>query len=308
MPLVPRAERDILRLKPVVNAIVNPTNTRGAMGAGLALALREAFPPAYYEDFVKACKDEKVKIGKLHTWTDPANGFILINLPTKDHFADPSKIEYVKRGLRSLRTYLSERPLMSIVMPMLGCGLGQLDEKEVEALNYEYLDDLPNIIHVSRWPSAFPDGPPKYLGVIGSRILKDSAYVEECVTAALVKWGLKPEDFAACVSGGADGVDTIACGKSMADESYKDSLAVRLKMRPIIVQADWKKYGRTAGFKRNHALVDIVTHCVAILDERESPSVGTRQALTLVKAWNKSNPDAQITAVAYSYKGPKADG
>lgn len=299
MPIVQRAETDILRLHHLIDGLVNPTNTRGAMGAGLAAAYRTYFGEKMYKDFYSDCQAGKVKLGKVHVWKDAEERIELIHLPTREHFADPSELEILKRSLRSLREFLQHRPFYSIAMPMLGLGLGDLDEQAVIDINMEYLDDLPNIIHASMLPKAFPDGPPKYLAVIGSRCFSGKDFISEKVAQALKEWNLKPEELTGLVSGGAKGVDSVACGSHIGDPSYETSLAKDLKVKPIIAQADWKRFGRTAGYKRNATIVDIATHIVAIVDERKVASVGTRQSLKLAKFWNKDHSDHQKLIKAY---------
>jgi O-acetyl-ADP-ribose deacetylase (regulator of RNase III) len=315
MPIVEKPAADILMFKPAVNAFVNPVNCAGAMGAGLALALREHFGEAMHKEYQAKCASKELHIGSLHVWTEEQTSVELINLPTKIHWADPSELEYMKAGLAALRNYLLDRPYHVIVMPMLGCGLGMPQEftdeqkaeriAEITRMNYDYLDDLPNVIIVSRWPRDFikadGDHTPKYLAIVGSRWLNDRDYVEARVERTLSHWGLTWKDFAAIVSGGADGVDTIACGKNMQDETYLTSLAAKHGVKAVIAQAHWTRYSRAAGFRRNVTMGAILTHAVALIDERKKKSVGTRMMVGLIKSWNEKHPDEQKPFMGYSY-------
>jgi O-acetyl-ADP-ribose deacetylase (regulator of RNase III) len=51
----------------------------------------------------------------------------VINFATKDHWRDPSKLEYIERGLVDLRRAILSLESTSVATPALGCGLGQLD-------------------------------------------------------------------------------------------------------------------------------------------------------------------------------------
>lgn len=303
MPVIRRAETDILRLRTVVDGFVNPTNCIGVMSMGLSMAFRNYYGERMFKAFHKDCNEKgRVKIGHVHVWTDPEEKTELLHLPTKRHYADPYEMDYLKRSLRGLREFLSDRPFYAIATPLLGYGLGDLDKDEVEALTYEYLDDLPNPIHICQLPKAFPDAiAPKYLAIAGSRVLTDRAYVKSLVEETLDTWEMKPSDFEGLVSGGAKGVDAIACGTSLKDDSYATSLAAELKMKPIIIQADWDRYGRTAGFKRNTAVADIASHIITTLDERKQKSSGTRHLIRIIEDWNISSPDRKKMLVVGNY-------
>jgi len=303
VPILLRSEADILRLSSITDVYVNPLDLRGHMTTGLAEVLSEHFGGTVREDYEAACKEGKIQIGQLWLWTSTQTSQVLANIPTKRHYADPTDEDHLRRSLQALRTYLQEHPFHRVTMPLLGGALGQMPMDDAETMHREYLDDLPNIIQISLRPATFKDGPPKYLAVIGSRALTDRAYVEETLQKAFVRWSMKPSDFKAMISGGAPrGVDVFACGTSMKDVSYTESIAAKLGMRPIIAEADWKRYGRSAGYKRNTTVADIATHCVACLDERKDPSVGTRQTLRLLRDWNTAYPDKTKPIVAVSYK------
>lgn len=64
----------------------------------------------------KRCKD-----GDLH----------IANLATKDNWAEPSRMEWVDKGLESLARAVKERGLRSVALPMLGAGLGRLSWEDV---------------------------------------------------------------------------------------------------------------------------------------------------------------------------------
>ena len=55
----------------------------------------------------------------------------LINFPSKKHWRQPSKLEWVVEGLKDLRRVIEEKKIASIALPPLGCGNGGLDWNEV---------------------------------------------------------------------------------------------------------------------------------------------------------------------------------
>jgi hypothetical protein len=55
----------------------------------------------------------------------------LINFPTKKHWRQPSRLEWIVDGLKDLRRVVEEKGIQSIALPPLGCGNGGLDWSEV---------------------------------------------------------------------------------------------------------------------------------------------------------------------------------
>lgn len=127
-------------------AIVNPVNTVGVMGKGLALQFKQAYPKNY-KIYREVCEKKALKVGRL-LLIDESNlerSKFIINFPTKTHYAYPSKIEYIELGLKNLVELIEETNLKSIAIPALGCGLGGLKWEEVNALFVKYLSSLENI-------------------------------------------------------------------------------------------------------------------------------------------------------------------
>jgi O-acetyl-ADP-ribose deacetylase (regulator of RNase III) len=103
---------------------VNLVNCVGAMGRGVAEQCRDRWP-AMYEAYRAACRRGLVRPGALHTWDAPG-GAVVVNLPTKRHWREPSRLEDVTAGLAALRDFLSGRGRVSVALPPPGCGHGGL--------------------------------------------------------------------------------------------------------------------------------------------------------------------------------------
>lgn len=123
-------------------ALVNPVNTKGVMGKGLALKFKEKFPDNFYS-YKEQCKQNKLKIGSIHCVN--SDNQIIFNFPTKDDWRSPSKIEYIELGLKTLRESIKISQIKSIAIPALGCGLGGLDWNDVKPLIIEELRGLSNV-------------------------------------------------------------------------------------------------------------------------------------------------------------------
>lgn len=129
--------------------LVNPVNTVGVMGKGIALKFKQVYPEMF-EAYRNHCERGNLQIGQLYLYKTP-NKWIL-NFPTKKHWHNPSRAEYIEAGLAKLRDRCSEMGMTSIAFPALGCGNGELDfETQVRPLMEGYLGRLsvPTFIYLS---------------------------------------------------------------------------------------------------------------------------------------------------------------
>lgn len=138
-------------------ALINTVNTVGVMGKGIALQFKQAFPDVFRE-YDKACKNGEVQVGKMHVV--PTNSLVgpkyVINFPTKKHWKEKSKMNYITEGLNDLKNVIEELEIHSIALPPLGCGNGGLDWKSVKPLIEETFHESPVKVHVYE-----PAGRPK---------------------------------------------------------------------------------------------------------------------------------------------------
>jgi O-acetyl-ADP-ribose deacetylase (regulator of RNase III) len=123
-------------------ALVNPVNTAGVMGAGLAREFKRRYPEMFRE-YAALCANERLAVGKLFFYRAP-DARVIVNLPTKQHWRQPSRLEFVETGLRLFATYYAAFEITAVAFPRLGCGLGGLNwENQVKPLMERYLDPLP---------------------------------------------------------------------------------------------------------------------------------------------------------------------
>ena len=130
-------------------ALVNPVNTVGVMGKGLALAFKNRFP-ANFAAYASACRQGQVQTGRLFV-TEPlelAGPRWIVNFPTKQHWRDPSRMDWIADGLQDLRRFLLEQKVQSIALPALGAGLGGLHWPAVRAEIEAALTDMAVAIRV----------------------------------------------------------------------------------------------------------------------------------------------------------------
>jgi len=133
-------------LEAPTEALVNTVNTVGVMGKGIALMFKEAFP-ANFRAYEQAVRQEKVRVGEmLVTETHALHGpKWLISFPTKQHWRNPSKIDWIVSGLEDLRRVLIENKIESVALPPLGCGNGGLDWNQVRPLIEQALGAVPEL-------------------------------------------------------------------------------------------------------------------------------------------------------------------
>lgn len=122
-------------------ALTNPVNTVGVMGAGLALQFKNRYPQMF-QHYQTACRQKKFVIGQPSLYT--ANTPWILNFPTKVHYKDPSIYPYIENGLIYLRQHYQEWELKSLALPPIGCGLGGLQWDHVRELIFKYLS-LPDL-------------------------------------------------------------------------------------------------------------------------------------------------------------------
>jgi O-acetyl-ADP-ribose deacetylase (regulator of RNase III) len=122
-------------------ALVNAVNTVGVMGKGLALQFKQRFG-ANFAAYRAACERGEVEVGRMFVYDNgkPAQPRYIINFPTKRHWRDPARLEYVTLGLQDLRLQLAALGVRSVAVPALGCGLGGLDWSEVAPLIRQSLE------------------------------------------------------------------------------------------------------------------------------------------------------------------------
>lgn len=129
-------------------------NTQGVMGKGLASRAKYQFPDVYvrYQDL---CKDKTLQIGKpalikressigeeLAQMDDLGESTWFLLFPTKDHWKQPSRIEYIEDGMKWLVEHQRALGIRSLALPALGCGLGGLAWSVVGPLICSYADQM----------------------------------------------------------------------------------------------------------------------------------------------------------------------
>lgn len=131
-------------------ALINPVNTEGIMGKGLAYQFKKRFPNNF-KLYSEKCLNGSFDIGSPLVWINEKNK-IIINFPTKKSWKENSKIEYIRVGLEKLAELLVELSLDSVAIPPIGAGNGKLDWdlvlNEIEKFNNKISDNIKVSVYV----------------------------------------------------------------------------------------------------------------------------------------------------------------
>lgn len=144
-------------LKSDAEALVNTVNCVGVMGRGIALQFKQAFPENN-DEYSKMCSRKKLVIGKVFVFATSSfvNPKFIINFPTKNHWREKSKIEYIEKGLKSLVDEVKRLGIKSISVPPLGCGMGGLSWQIVSSRIRVAFRDLRDVVVYLYEPSGSP--------------------------------------------------------------------------------------------------------------------------------------------------------
>lgn len=125
--------------------VVNTVNTVGVMGKGIAAEFKKRHPEMFVA-YRKLCEQKQLDVGMLWLWRGSDQW--VLNFPTKKHWRNPSKLEYIEAGLKKFVREYERQAITEISFPRLGCGNGGLDWENVRPLMESYLADLPIQVNV----------------------------------------------------------------------------------------------------------------------------------------------------------------
>lgn len=135
-----------------MQTITNTVNCVGIMGKGVALKFKNAHL-ANFADYEQRCRRNEVHPGVPYVFAaDPKRNKpsleLVLNFPTKDHWRNPSRLEWVENGLQVLAAEYRDWGIKSLALPPLGCGNGGLAWSQVWPLIERHLSALPIDIEV----------------------------------------------------------------------------------------------------------------------------------------------------------------
>lgn len=125
--------------------IVNTTNSVGVMGKGVALKFSKKYPKEcelfnLYSKKILARGSPTLLKPKFVPISALFNPKYIMFFPTKIHWKNNSKLEYIERNLPIAFDQLNKRNITSVSFPWPGCGNGNLDKDDVLAIFIKHID------------------------------------------------------------------------------------------------------------------------------------------------------------------------
>jgi O-acetyl-ADP-ribose deacetylase (regulator of RNase III) len=128
-----------------VQTLTNTVNTVGVMGKGIAAEFKSRYPEMFSE-YKERCDRGQFKPGSIWLWKGLDQW--VLNFSTKNHWRNPSRLEYIEKGLLEFRKSYEELGIREIAFPRLGCGNGGLNWDDVRPLMVRHLADLPIAVYI----------------------------------------------------------------------------------------------------------------------------------------------------------------
>lgn len=146
--------------------LVCTVNCQGVMGKGIALGFKKNFPEMFTR-YRETCLYSKTQLkhgGDLWLFRYPdleqftlwdTDGHLntgrqsrVLCFATKEKWRNPSKLEWIERGLQEFVAKYKEWGITSIAFPKLGCSNGGLDWNKVRPLMEKYLGNLDILVEI----------------------------------------------------------------------------------------------------------------------------------------------------------------
>jgi O-acetyl-ADP-ribose deacetylase (regulator of RNase III) len=116
-------------------AFAHGCNCQGAMGAGIAVGVRERYPEMYAE-YRRRCKADPREFNLGDAWLWKANDRPWVfNLGTQEgYWRSRASYEAIETALGRMRDQADKEGVRSIAVPRIGVGLGGLSWRKVRAI------------------------------------------------------------------------------------------------------------------------------------------------------------------------------
>ena len=138
MPIVFEGKANVFTVD--AQTVTCTVNLVGVMGAGVAKEYKRRYPEAF-KNYRTAC-NRGFKIGQL-LLQRLNDGRLGLCFPTKQHWQNPSQLEWIEQGLIKLVETYKRCGITSLAITPLGCANGQLDyATQVRPLMLKYLNQM----------------------------------------------------------------------------------------------------------------------------------------------------------------------
>jgi O-acetyl-ADP-ribose deacetylase (regulator of RNase III) len=123
-------------------AVVNTVNCVGVMGKGIALEFKLRFPEMFKE-YENICFQKTLKPGQILPYKKSTP--LILNFAIKDHWKDPSRIEWFENSLLEFCSLYKELGIKSVAFPWMGAMNGGIPIDSIKSVMHRYLEELEDI-------------------------------------------------------------------------------------------------------------------------------------------------------------------
>lgn len=106
-------------------------NTRGVMGAGIAVVFRQRYPEMY-RTYREMCEMDDLEPGSAMMY-QVGEGRWVANMATQDHPGPYARLAWVRSAAEGVLAFADAEGVDVVAIPRLGCGIGGLQWEDVEA-------------------------------------------------------------------------------------------------------------------------------------------------------------------------------
>lgn len=125
------------------DALAQGVNTKGKMGAGIAVEFRTRYPQMYAE-YKKLCDDfTDILPGLLHTYNPVKDEPVIFNMFSQDWPGPYGRYELLSSSALLMRMQAESLELDSVGLPWIGCGIAGLKHHNVQHFFERILDPSP---------------------------------------------------------------------------------------------------------------------------------------------------------------------
>ncbi len=129
-------------------ALVNPTNTKGLAGGGIAAICACKFPLQSKEYFY-SCSWRAIVPGRVtYSILGDHHGFRILFFFATMEWGKAATLDTIKTGMKELVRLINILEIKSIVIPPLGCGIGGLNWSDVKPIIINSLSEIENNVDI----------------------------------------------------------------------------------------------------------------------------------------------------------------
>lgn len=111
-------------------ALGHGVNTEGRMGAGIAVAFRNA-DPDMYEAYRQECWSGRLRAGTMFAYPGPR---WVYNIASQDRPGAHARLDWLDTGVQAALAHARDHAVDSLALPRIGCGIGGLSWDKVSTV------------------------------------------------------------------------------------------------------------------------------------------------------------------------------